>query len=132
MQIQASACFLQARLFFREELSIEEEESKSELGRHYEQKEPEKDESIAQLLKEMRDDIKDIKSDLKDNKKNMLEMSQKIDSMERKQKGNETKTVAKLEELRNEMVSNNTTMQETIRNEMVENNTTMKETIQPK
>merc|ERR1711954_85635 len=75
---------------------------------------PEKEDSIAMLLREMRDDIKEIKSNSKDIKKNMQEMNTKIVSIENKQKENESKTVIELEEIRNEMQANNATMQETI------------------
>merc|ERR1711954_235797 len=49
---------------------------------------PEKEDSIAKLLKEMRDDLKDIKSDMKESKKNMEEMNLKI----KKQKDNKSKS----------------------------------------
>merc|ERR1712081_37706 len=75
---------------------------------------PEEEESIAQLLREIRGDIKDMKTDLKDTQKDVQNMNAKIDVIEKNQKDHEIKTATELNEIRNEMHTKNIVMQETI------------------
>merc|ERR1711954_226926 len=77
-------------------------------------KEAEEDESIAQLLREIRGDIKDMKTDLKVTQKDVQNMNAKIDVIEKNQKDHEIKTATEINEIRNEMQTNNIVMQETI------------------
>merc|ERR1711954_594749 len=77
-------------------------------------KEAEEDESIAQLLREIRGDIKDMKTDLKDTQKDVQNVNAKIDVIEKNQKDHKIKTATEINEIRNEIQTNNTVMQETI------------------
>merc|ERR1712081_29282 len=102
-------------------------------------KKDEEEKSIAQLLKEMREDIREIKSDNKEIKENLTDMNHKIDKIETKQKENVDKTNAEFKEIRNEMLTKNREIQE-LRQEMKTNNSDLEkkltlsvvETLKPK
>merc|ERR1711954_442883 len=83
-------------------------------------KENEEEESIAQMLKEIRGDIKDMKTDLKVTQKDVQNMNSKIDLIDKNQKDHEIKTAAGINEIRNEIQTNNAAMQETIKTNILE------------
>merc|ERR1711954_34385 len=57
--------------------------------------------------------------DMKDTQKNVQDMNVKINAIDRNQKEHETKTVTELEEIRNEIKTNNAALQETIMNNVL-------------
>merc|ERR1712081_35922 len=90
----------------RELNKVKKEKSKKET--------PEEDNSIAALLREMRNDIKEIKSDNREIKTNRQDINTKVNSIEAKQKVSDEKNEAEFKEIRNEIIANNESMQEKI------------------
>merc|ERR1711954_207733 len=94
---------------------------------------PEKEESLAALLKEMRDDMKEskismqemrkdmreVKDDMKESKESIKVLNDKIDTIETRQRDNETKTVNEIATIRNEIQVNNSNLQETIQTNLL-------------
>merc|ERR1712081_83549 len=89
----------------REQNKFKKEKSKKET--------PEEENSIAALLREMRNNIKEIKTDNREIKNNMQDINTKINWIEVKQKQADEKNAAEFKEIRKEMATNKESMQET-------------------
>merc|ERR1711954_440931 len=132
---QAQRC---AKELAREKNKLKKEKAKKENS--------EEETSIAQLLKEMREDIRkiktdneEIKSDNKEIKQSIGQMNNKIKAFEDKQSTTEERTSAAILEIRNEMKTSNSELEKKLmdmkkHNEICEKNRTDKvvETLKPK